>query len=345
MAKYKISRTKTGLYTTVVNLGQNADGKTVYKRVTGLSSAEVRMAADQLRDERHRKLYSAMTFEDAARKHMARKKPMVSPTTYRDYESFLRNLRERVPEFITSRIDAIDTGTVQDLLGLLRLDLSAKSVRNYWGFINSVLKSQNVELKGIVLPEKTVPDIYVPDDTTISAMLPLLSGDELEVPVLLAAFGPMRMGEIIALTMDDIDGNVVHVHRDVAYMDGGGAEIKETPKTAASNRYIQYPQSVIDKIREKGYVTRYNTKMMGYYFSKFLADNGFPHFRFHDLRHYAASTLHAQGVPDAYIMQRGGWTTDRVLKAVYRHTLADQEQKMVEKANAHFDSLLLKNYK
>lgn len=342
MARYKIGRTKGGLYTTVVYLGTDSDGKRIQKRVTGLSSAEVRMKADQLRDERHRKTYSALTFAEASEIFMARKRPMVSPTTFRDYESFLRNLRHRVPEFVTARIDSIDVGTVQDLLGLLRLDLSGKSVRNYWGFVNAVLKSQGIRLDGIVLPEKTVPDIYVPDDTTIKRMLQLLEGEELEIPVLLAAFGPMRMGEIIALRMEDIVGNVVHVHRDIAYIDGGGSEIKETPKTAASNRFIQYPKAVIDKIRKKGYITRYNTKMMGYYFNKFLRENDFPHFRFHDLRHYAASTLHAQGVPDAYIMQRGGWTTDRVLKAVYRHTLADQEQVMVDKANAHFESMLHK---
>ena len=48
---------------------------------------------------------------------------------------------------------------------------------------------------------------------------------------------------------------------------------------------------------------------------------GIPHFDFHDLRHYCASVQHALGVPDAYIMQRGGWGNDRVLKEVYRHAL------------------------
>lgn len=37
-----------------------------------------------------------------------------------------------------------------------------------------------------------------------------------------------------------------------------------------------------------------------------------PRFRFHDLRHYGASILHAIGVPDQYIIQRGGWSTDNV---------------------------------
>ncbi len=341
MAKYKISKTKKGLYTTVVYLGKDTDGKRIQKRVTGLSSAEVRMEADRLRDERHTKQYSPLTFAEAADLFKKRKKPMVSPTTYRDYESFLRNLEERFPAFLKMRISDIDRGAVQDLLGDLRQKkLSAKSVRNYWGFINSVLKSQDIHLTGIVLPEKTVPEIYVPDDTIMKQVLALAKGTVLEIPIMLAAFGPMREGEICALTMDDIKGNVVHVHRDVAYLDGGGWEYKETPKTAASNRYIEYPDFVIDRIRKEGKVTDLTVAALGTRFLRFLRDKDLPHFRFHDLRHYAASTLHAQGVPDAYIMKRGGWTTDQTLKAVYRHTLADQDQVMTARANSHFSSLM-----
>ncbi|MBR0090420.1 MAG: site-specific integrase, partial [Lachnospiraceae bacterium] len=58
--------------------------------------------------------------------------------------------------------------------------------------------------------------------------------------------------------------------------------------------------------------------------------------RFHDLRHYSASILHAIGVPDQYIMERGGWSDDRVLKAVYRNTLDDQSKAFTKKANDYF---------
>lgn len=33
------------------------------------------------------------------------------------------------------------------------------------------------------------------------------------------------------------------------------------------------------------------------------------------------------------IMQRGGWTTDHVMKTVYRHTLADRTESMNQKVN------------
>ena len=62
---------------------------------------------------------------------------------------------------------------------------------------------------------------------------------------------------------------------------------------------------------------------------------GIPHFRFHDLRHYCASVQHALGVPDAYIMQRGGW--GNMIKEVYRHALKDKVSEMDDKANNYFD--------
>ena len=51
--------------------------------------------------------------------------------------------------------------------------------------------------------------------------------------------------------------------------------------------------------------------------------------RFHALRHYCASQLHALGMPDAYIMERGGWESDGVLKGIYRHTLSDYAERVI----------------
>lgn len=63
------------------------------------------------------------------------------------------------------------------------------------------------------------------------------------------------------------------------------------------------------------------------------------HFRFHDLWHYAASIMHAIGVPDQYIMQRGGWSSDHTLKAIYRGTIGEYTQKYNTIALQHFDNM------
>ena len=114
---------------------------------------------------------------------------------------------------------------------------------------------------------------------------------------------------------------------------------RKSPKTPGSNRRIEMPSFVIDAIKDQGYVTKLNLNQITSDFPRILKRAGLPAFRFHDLRHYCVSTLHAQGVPDAYIMQRGGWSTDGVLKKVYRHTLADQEKANAEKALSHFEAV------
>lgn len=44
-------------------------------------------------------------------------------------------------------------------------------------------------------------------------------------------------------------------------------------------------------------------------------------------RNYSASIQHAIGIPDSYIMQRGEWGNDGVLKSVYRHTMEQKQKK------------------
>lgn len=62
-------------------------------------------------------------------------------------------------------------------------------------------------------------------------------------------------------------------------------------------------------------------------------------FRFHDLRHYAASIMHAIGIPDQYILQRGGWSSDSVMKTVYRNTIDLETVRQNKKINDHFKRL------
>jgi integrase len=60
------------------------------------------------------------------------------------------------------------------------------------------------------------------------------------------------------------------------------------------------------------------------------------HCRFHDLRHYHASMLHALGVPDKYIMERGGWGSAAVLQGIYQHTFTDKRREVGDIVNQQY---------
>ena len=161
----------------------------------------------------------------------------------------------------------------------------------------------------------------------------------MELPILLAAFGPMRRGEICALDSRDVSGNIVHVCRNMVRNDQNSWVIKQ-PKSYAGNRYIDYPDFVAKKWEGvTGRIVPLNPANISDRFQIILKHAGVPHFRFHDLRHYSASIQHALGIPDAYIMQRGGWSSDGVLKGVYRHALSNKAAEMSDIANQYFSEL------
>ncbi len=116
--------------------------------------------------------------------------------------------------------------------------------------------------------------------------------------------------------------------------------VKKRPKSYAGDRYIEFPDYVIQKIKDiEGPITMLNPAQVSNRFARLLQQAGMQHFRFHDLRHYSASIQHALGIPDAYIMQRGGWGNDEVLKNVYRHAMEQSSKVMNTKANKHFSKL------
>ena len=217
---------------------------------------------------------------------------------------------------------------------------SPKTVRNIHGLISAVMKTYRPDMAiYTALPQRSRPKLYIPSDDDIKTLLEAVRCTEMELPVMLAAFGPMRRGEIAALRTQNIQGNVVHVCENMV-MDERGGWIIRHPKSYAGDRYIDYPDFVVDLWKGKtGRVTDLNPTMITDRFIDLLKKIGLPHFRFHDLRHYSASIQHALGIPDVYIMQRGGWGSDGVLKSIYRHAMEQKEKEMNQKANDYFTIL------
>lgn len=160
----------------------------------------------------------------------------------------------------------------------------------------------------------------------------------MEIAVYLAAFGTLRRSEVCALTADDVNGSIISVNK--ALVDKGANEwVLKTTKTVSSTRLVEMPDFVIKKFPRKGRLVDLNPDQVTHRFEKALKSLEIPHFRFHDLRHYAASIMHAIGIPDQYIMQRGGWSSDHTLKTIYRGTIEEYTQKYNDMALQHFDKM------
>lgn len=284
--------------------------------------------------DEHREAVRNPSFKDAMEDYISTREKVLSPATIRRYRSIQKMLLQREPAFCEKRIINITEWDVQHLIE--RQTISPKTLRNYAGLIQASMgRKLNVRL-----PEKTPPKIIIPTDLEVKGLMALTYGTELEIPVLLAAFGPLRRGEICALTMDDIDGNIVSVTKSMV-RDTYGNYLIKPPKTYCSNRRVAMPPGITDRIRELGHITDYKPHQITNYFVSWQERAGVDEpYHFHCLRHYCVSTLHAQGVPDEYIMERGGWATPHVLQDVYRHTMADQKDRFTDQIMHHFDAVM-----
>jgi integrase len=348
MARKRKNQLPSGSFRKQVYIGKDEAGKKKYISFTAYSKEEVERLARQYKDNHTNTNYQGIKVCEAIDRYIDLRSATLSPTTIKNYKSILEGLRKKFPVEMHMPIEKFSADSLQIMINnLLKTDkqnstskLSNKTVRNRVGLITSSLEHCGIVLTGYRLPTKKRPNLYVPSDEEMHKLFDASKGTDMEVPILLAAFGPMRCGEVLGVRKDAIKGNVIHVFRTQYY--GGkdvGEQLKDLPKTLSSNRFIQYPDSVIASIKKNG-LPELTHKQIDQKFGNLLTACGLPHFRFHDLRHWCISTLHAQGMPDQYIMQRSGHSSLTTLQAVYRHTLADQNKLFTEKALEHFDSML-----
>lgn len=316
--------------------------KRIYKSFTcddpspkGRRKAE-RMAADWAAEKEAHDNCS-LTLGEAMSEYIEARSSILSPATIREY----KHTRERdLQGLMGIRIDEITQEQIQREINREALSHSPKSVRNMHGLLSATMHSYRPNFTlSTALPKKVRPKLYIPSEEEIRRLLDYVKGSEMEIPVLLAAFGPMRRGEIAALDSDHVNGNIVHVEYALT-MNEYHEWVRKAPKSASGNRYIEFPDFVAEKLAgKKGRIVLLKPHQITNRFRTILKKAGLPHFRFHDLRHYSASIQHALGIPDAYIMQRGGWGNDGVLKNVYRHALEDKNEQMNRIANGYFESL------
>ena len=270
----------------------------------------------------------------AIERYISSKEAVISPSTKRVYNS----LKDHAYDGLDGTIDLIGEEALQKWVNAYSKKHSPKSVRNAFALLTSTMKMFGVPVPQVTLPARKPPELGTPTDADVQTLLKATKGTELEKAILLAAFGTLRRGEICGLKKSDIKGNTITVRRSVVYGDGW---IEKAPKTVQSIRTIELPAEVISILKEgdSERVCALDPDDISYYFSKVLKKEKLPHFRFHDLRAYAASIRHALGIPDVYIMADGGWKTDTVLKQIYRRQMDDKRAEFSKVSNTHFSSI------
>lgn len=310
----------------------DAEGKQHYKAFTASTKKEAeRMGAAY----QHQDTEVSMSFEELMDTYLAIKDNVLSPSTLRSYKSMSKYLKKTYPKFC--RNTDIKQKDVQDLINSLAKDHKPKSVKNYNGFISSVLGDSR-RFK-ITLPQSIKHTYRIPTEAEFKALMAYVKDTPMEVPIMLGSYCMMRRSEICGLKISDIDGDVIHIHQSMVKNSNNDYEVKTT-KTVSSDRYIQAPGFVVEKIRSQGYVTEMTPAAISDAFRKLVVKLDLTGMRFHDLRHWGASYRHSLGIPNAAIQKDGGWSNEATLTNIYRHVLDDERAKYSEKINKAFQDLM-----
>lgn len=320
MAKAK--KLPSGKWRTQIYIGKDETGKRLYKSFTASTRRQSELMAAEYAASNHGTPIADLTLGQAMDRYIE-SKSLLSPSTILGYKSLKRiyfnrikpvKLRDLTQEMIQTEISELAEGH------------SPKTVRNAHGFLAAVLDMYLPDFKiSTSLPRKEDKQRSIPTEEEFKTFLKSIQGKPIEIPVLLAASGSLRRSEIAALTDEDILDIGVRVNKAMVRGDDNQWHIKK-PKTAASNRVAPLPPAIIRKLKQEK-MGQMNPAQISRAFDKAIAEAGIPQFSFHALRHYYASVLHAEGVPDKYIMQFGGWKTDTVLKSVYQHAMRDRTEK------------------
>ena len=332
----KAKKLPSGRWRCRVYDGTDPSGKKIYKSFTADSKKEAELLAAQYAASRKSTVSKDRTLADAYARYIEIKKNTLSPATVREYS---RAAKADFPELMPLRLSRLTQEAVQSAVNVMSANHSPKSVRNAHGLLSAVLSMFAPEIRlNTRLPQSRKPDLYVPTEQEVEKLVRSIRGTELEKAVLLAAFGSLRRSECSALMISDIEGNIIHVNKAIVL----GADKQWTlkqPKSKAGYRDIKMPGFVIERLKPapNGRIVNLMPVTITDYFADARRKFNLPHFRFHDLRHYQASILHAMGVPDKYIMERGGWSTDSTLKNIYQHTMSDKRKQVEDDIVQRFE--------
>ena len=263
-------------------------------------------------------------FVSCARKCIERKDSVLSPATIKNYYEYIDSV---IPKwFLNLKMNEITQVDIQTLINDYAKDHKPKTVHNLHGFVSSVIRMYRPNMViHTALPQKQKYTPYVPSTDEVKAILEVSEHSQYHIPFQLGVLG-MRRGEVCALTMDDVKGNIVTITKALTYSKDKGWFVKPMPKTEESNREIFIPNALVEEIQSTGYIYDGFPNMLLKALHRYQKELGIPSFRFHDLRHFYASYAHSMGMSDADIMKSGGWRSSHVMKNVYRHAMKETLQ-------------------
>lgn len=307
------------------------------KSFTAATKKEAEFLANEWLTGRKALPLEEKTVKQAITDYIELKKNILSLTTLNGYSVILRkNFSEELLELPMSKLTGV---VIQSEVNRMTAEYSPKTVHNAHGLLSAALKIYYPDLHySVTLPKIQKRSRQLPSAEEI---IPLFVGSDVELPVLLAVWLGLRMGEIVALKKSDIVDGTLTVCRSSSRIAGGVIVEKDTTKTVESRRSLALPDPILKKIEalNSERITELSGDKIYHHFIKIMKNAGYSGVTFHDLRHVNASTMLKLGIPDKYAMERGGWSTTSTLKRVYQETFSAERINVDRKIDDYFNGI------
>lgn len=314
----------------------------------GKNEAELLAREFQLNQSRKKNHSDRMTLYEAIAKYITSSSISLSPKTIEEYWKVRRNGFQNIMHIELRELDddmlqeAVNLEAQRTSLKRTRnpKPISAKTLRNEYGLISSVIRRYSSYTPNVKLPEIQRRIIDLPDPDVIYN---IIKGTDIELACMLAMWLSFSMEEIRGLKKSNsIQGDYIVIQQVIVTVNNRPLE-KDLAKTDTRIRkhFIPpYIKELIDALPEdQDYLVPKNGSAISKQFSRLMQKNGIK-MNFHMLRHVNASVMAMLRIPDKYAMQRGGWKSDHVMKRVYTHTFSDKRIETDAVIDGYFENAL-----
>lgn len=247
-----------------INVGKDENGKVIRKSVTAETQEEVKAKLDELKLSIYTGKFvnaNTITFSQLIKQIYDEKLAMneIQPQTYYRTMETVKLCKEinDIP------VQKIDSTAIKQLL-LSKVDYANSTIKKMYIILNQCFKEA---LKRKIISDNPMLDVRKPKSTKKTKKIRALTLDEqkklVEVirnenvryaeQMLISMFTGMRMGEINALSVNDLNlnFNFINIDKTISKGEHGEAFVNDTAKTENGNRQIPINETVrpvIEKI-------------------------------------------------------------------------------------------------
>lgn len=346
-----IKKRPNGTYQATIYAGRDANGKMIRKYITKPSWKECRDAAREVEQELAEGKF--LNIENTRlvvwiEQYLEINKNNYAPSTRVLYKQYLKSHYQ--PFFGQLKLKQLNEIHLKKFKNYLLERMLPSSARRVMSTLNKILKEalkDKSPTKDVELPKANKSRAKAPTTEEFMLIHAEVKDTKYEPFVLLAGWCGFRRGEIFGLKPDDIDFKKGTIRIDESYsINDDGKFVLGPPKSENGYRTEVAPKYLMDLLKEyvpkESKVTDINKRKSNKRifrgrpdnfssdYAKMVFEKKLPKYRFHDLRHYHATWLFDNGVPDKYAAKRMGQTLD-VLKNIYQHLGVDKQKEIENK--------------